>query len=82
MFKIESEISRTCGETVKQQVGWIESVSYPNYYLGPDNCTITMEVDVGQRVQLTIVDLSIRGLQPLALILSHRTTIFRYRGDF
>ncbi|XP_071550404.1 uncharacterized protein [Panulirus ornatus] len=59
----KSDFHRVCGSEVWAQTGWVQSVGYPEYYLGdPGVCTITIRVDEGQRVMLTISDLSIREI--------------------
>lgn len=58
----ESEVHRVCGTEVWAQTGWVQSIGYPEYYLGQESdCAITIRVDEGQKVQLTITDLSVRG---------------------
>ncbi|XP_063884131.1 uncharacterized protein LOC135113074 [Scylla paramamosain] len=59
----QSSFHRVCGTEVKGQEGWLKSVGYPQYYLGnPSVCTLTVTADQGQRLQLTISDLSIREI--------------------
>ncbi|XP_069956397.1 uncharacterized protein [Cherax quadricarinatus] len=59
----KSEFYRVCGSEVYAQSGWVQSIGYPQYYLGePAVCTITLRVDDKQRIQLTITDLNIREI--------------------
>lgn len=62
----QTSFHRVCGTEVRSQEGWLKSVGYPQYYLGePPVCTLTVTADEGQRLQLTITDLSVREiLQP------------------
>ncbi|XP_050706412.1 uncharacterized protein LOC126991778 [Eriocheir sinensis] len=62
----QSAFHRVCGTEVRDQEGWLKSVGYPQYYLGePSICTLTLTADQGQRLRLTITDLSVREiLQP------------------
>lgn len=58
----ETDMNRVCGSEVNAQSGWLQNVGYPQYYLGGNGpCTITIKVDEGQQIQLTLTDLSIRG---------------------
>ncbi|XP_045624633.1 uncharacterized protein [Procambarus clarkii] len=59
----KSDFHRVCGSEVWAQSGWMQSIGYPQYYLGePGVCTITIRVDEGQHIHLTIMDLSIREI--------------------
>ncbi|KAK7074502.1 hypothetical protein SK128_018083, partial [Halocaridina rubra] len=59
--KKKAEFHRTCGTEVWAQSGWLQNVGYPEYYLGDEGpCTITLSVDEGQKIQLTITDLNVK----------------------
>ncbi|XP_066985289.1 uncharacterized protein [Macrobrachium rosenbergii] len=76
--KKKSEFYRTCGTELWAQSGWIQNVGYPEYYLGDEGpCTITISVDEGQHIQLTITDLSIRDMsQPIEESCKDSLTVF------
>ncbi|KAG7159185.1 putative CUB domain-containing protein-like 10, partial [Homarus americanus] len=59
----KSDFHRVCGTEKHAQSGWMQSIGYPQYYLGePGVCTVTIRVDEGQHIQLTITDLSLRAI--------------------
>ncbi|XP_042239777.1 uncharacterized protein LOC121877896 [Homarus americanus] len=59
----KSDFHRVCGTEKHAQSGWMQSIGYPQYYLGePGVCTVTIRVDEGQHIQLTITDLSLRDI--------------------
>ncbi|XP_027227548.1 uncharacterized protein [Penaeus vannamei] len=59
----KTDIVRVCDSEVSAQSGWLQTVGYPQYYLGGNGpCTITIKVDEGQQIQLTLTDLSIRDI--------------------
>ncbi|CAL4068002.1 unnamed protein product, partial [Meganyctiphanes norvegica] len=57
------EFHRTCNSEKYAQSGWLQSIGYPEYYLGDQPCTLSIHVDEGQRIQLTISDISIRDMR-------------------
>ena len=55
-------VSSYCGGILDVSApGYISSPAYPNYYLGGRDCVWTLAVGEGQRLMLTILDLSLRG---------------------
>ncbi|KAK4296900.1 hypothetical protein Pmani_030637 [Petrolisthes manimaculis] len=56
----KTDFHRVCGSEVNSQKGWVQSVGYPLYYLGDPVCTITLRVDEGQHIQITLTDISLR----------------------
>lgn len=60
-YILENQIHQVCDEAITEETGVIQNIGYPKYYLGPGDCSHEITVEEGQTIQLSIVDLSIRG---------------------
>jgi len=55
-------VTRYCSEVLTAQHGYLTNPGYPHYYPGNLNCSWHLRVDEGQRLRVTVHDLSVRGL--------------------
>ena len=60
-YSCEAGVLSYCGGRVSVSgEGYISSPGYPSYYLGGRECVWTIQAQLGQRIQLEVVDLALR----------------------
>ena len=60
-YSCEKEVSSYCGGILTVSApGYVSSPAYPKYYLGGRDCIWTLTAGKGQRIEVAVLDLSLR----------------------
>uniref|UniRef100_T1IKQ1 CUB domain-containing protein n=1 Tax=Strigamia maritima TaxID=126957 RepID=T1IKQ1_STRMM len=55
----DSKVHKICNWPVNRTEGYVKSPGYPNYYPGPLECEWPLKAETGQRMRVSILDLSL-----------------------